>query len=86
MTCPLCRGTRQAFWEEYDVVHGLWVTIHGDNQCTCMAQCPGCRKPMGVGRVNNVCGTCQTWGIVSKEEIQKGRRDARVPPAARTAR
>lgn len=35
-------------------------------------RCPGCRKPMSVVRVNDICGTCQTWGIVPKEVILNG--------------
>lgn len=37
MTCPICKGTRQAFPVEYDVVNQMEVTIHADNGCKCIA-------------------------------------------------
>lgn len=37
-------------------------------------RCPGCRKPMSVVRLNDVCGTCQAWGIVPREMVLNGRR------------
>lgn len=36
--------------------------------------CPGCRLPMSVARINDVCGRCQAWGRVSKEVVLNGRR------------
>lgn len=37
-------------------------------------RCPGCRKPMSVVRLNDVCGTCQAWDVVPREVILNGRR------------
>ena len=37
-------------------------------------RCPGCRLPMSVARVNDVCGRCQAWGSVPREVVLNGRR------------
>ena len=34
--------------------------------------CPHCHRLMSIVRINNICGTCQAWGMATEAEIRAG--------------